>query len=51
MYSFCQIKFLNNTNNAVSAVSVSFAVTQLTQEDTMSFLWDTHKIVNIYKLN
>lgn len=37
-YSFCQIKFLNNTNNAVSAVSISFAVTQLTQEDTMSFL-------------
>lgn len=40
MYSFCQIKFLNNNNNAVSAVSISFAVTQLTQEDTMSFLCD-----------
>lgn len=37
MYSFCQIEFLNN-NNTVSAVSVSFAVTQLAQGDTMTFL-------------
>lgn len=30
MYSFCQIKFLNKNNNTVSAVSVSFAVTEFT---------------------
>lgn len=45
MYSFCQIKFLNNNNNkatttitnTVSVVLTSFAVTLLTQGDTMRF--------------